>query len=276
MPGSWSDALLGASGHPGHSPVLRLFEGPVVRVQHGDVEVPEGSKRLLVFVALRRGRVDRRHAAGSLWPFGGDDRAAGNLRSALWRLKRAGIDVMCADKHSLWIHGDASVDVDVVDGWACRLLNGQQTPADLAVSFAGLDCLDLLPGWYDDWVLIERERVRQRLLHAMEALCRCLVREGRLGEAVDVALNVVSAEPLRESGHRVLLEAHLAEGNRDEARRSFNAYRALLARELGIEAEDGLFEALTGKALPAAPVVQTDGRRTFPGRGFGLAAQSAF
>ncbi|MGW2995279.1 bifunctional ornithine acetyltransferase/N-acetylglutamate synthase, partial [Streptomyces sp. NPDC001193] len=31
------------------------------------------------------------------------------------------------------------------------------------------DALDLLPGWYDDWVLLEQERVRQRLLHALEA-----------------------------------------------------------------------------------------------------------
>ena len=99
----------------------------------------------------------------------------------------------------------------------------------------GIDALDLLPGWYDDWALVERERIRQRLLHALEALSRQLVRLRRCAEAVDVAMMAVSSDPLRESAQRALIEAHLAEGNLVEGRRSFEAYRELLARELGTE-----------------------------------------
>ena len=73
------------------APVLRLFGGPFVTFLDRRVEVPEGSKRLLVYVALHRSPVDRRQAAGVLWPVGSDCRAAGNLRSALWRLKGVGI-----------------------------------------------------------------------------------------------------------------------------------------------------------------------------------------
>jgi len=76
-----------------------------------------------------------------------------------------------------------------------------------------LDDLELLPGWYDDWVIVGRERLRQRLLHAVETLSRELVRGGRCAQAVEAALVVVNAEPFRESAHRVLIEAHLAEGN---------------------------------------------------------------
>jgi hypothetical protein len=65
--------------------------------------VPEGCKRLLAFVALQGGRADRRHAAGSLWPDGSEDRASGNLRSALWRLRCAGIDVLESDKVSIYL-----------------------------------------------------------------------------------------------------------------------------------------------------------------------------
>jgi hypothetical protein len=75
-----------------------------------------------------------------------------------------------------------------------------------------IDHFDVLPGWYDDWVLIERERLRQRVFHAMEQLSREMVRQGRFAEAVEAALVTVSAEPLRESGQRVLIEGHLAEG----------------------------------------------------------------
>src|SRR5580692_9687981 len=79
--------------------VLHLFGGPFVTCEGRRLEVPEGSKRLLVFVALHRRRIERRYAAGALWPTGDDIRAAGNLRSALWRLNGAGIQVLSTDKH---------------------------------------------------------------------------------------------------------------------------------------------------------------------------------
>lgn len=42
-------------------------------------------------------------------------------------------------------------------------------------------------------------------------------------------------EPLRETAHRTLIEAHLAEGNWSEARRQFRECRRLLREELGVE-----------------------------------------
>ena len=78
--------------------LVHLLAGTYVTVGADRREVPEGSKQLLAYIALRRRRVERRQAAGMLWPFGDDERAAGNLRSALWRLRRAGIEVVAADK----------------------------------------------------------------------------------------------------------------------------------------------------------------------------------
>ncbi|MFF0410255.1 BTAD domain-containing putative transcriptional regulator [Kitasatospora sp. NPDC004745] len=219
----------------GSAPTLHLFGHP--RVVHAGrrLEVPEGSKRLLAFVALNGGWVERRHAAGTLWPEGGDLRAAGNLRSALWRLKAAGIDVLDSDKCSLSVREHTVVDLYVLCDWAGRLIAGTATTADLCTFRWRADALDLLPGWYDDWVLIERERIRQRLLHGLEALSRHLVRAGRCAEAVESAMVAVGVEPLRESAQRVLIEAHLAEGNLVEALRSYDAYRGLTSRELGVE-----------------------------------------
>jgi DNA-binding SARP family transcriptional activator len=94
---------------------------------------------------------------------------------------------------------------------------------------------DLLPDWYDDWVVLERERFRQLRLHALEALCRRLTEAGRFGAAVQAGLAAVAGEPLRESAHRILIQAHLAEGNPGEAVRQYHLYRRLLAGELAIE-----------------------------------------
>jgi DNA-binding SARP family transcriptional activator len=229
------------------APVVHLLAGLCVTVGTQRQDVPEGSKQLLAYVALRRRRVERRQVAGTLWPFGDEERAAGNLRSALWRLRRAGINVLVADKWSLALHSHVIVDLHLMDQWATRLIEGTSFGRDLAISPSVAEALDLLPGWYDDWALAERERIRQRLLHALEALSGRLTGLGRFADAVDAALLAVSAEPLRESAQRALIEAHVAEGNLTEARRSFLAYRALVRRELGVDPPSDLL------AMPAVP-----------------------
>jgi len=208
--------------------------GPYLTVGGQRREVPEGSKQLLVLVALRRRRIERRWAAGTLWPSVDEVRAAGNLRSALWRLRRARIDVLVGDRWSLALSTDVLVDLHLMDECASRLIEGKAEDGDLAISPSWTEALDFLPGWYDDWALIERERIRQRLLHALEALSEKLVSMGRFADAVEAAILAVSAEPLRESAQRALIVAHIAEGNLAEARRSYRSYCDLLRQELGV------------------------------------------
>lgn len=213
---------------------VHLFGGPYVTVDGHRRAVPEGSKRLLALVALGHGRVGRRYAADALWPAGDDSRAAGNLRSALWRLRGAGIDVVCCDKWSLSLVAGVRVDTRDLGAWADRVTGGRPRPDDLARVHLDTDALDLLPGWYDDWTILERERLRQQLLRALESLSALLSRTGRHADAVEAALAAVCAEPLRESAQRALVEAYVAERNWCEARRALDAYRDLLARELGV------------------------------------------
>lgn len=244
-------ALLTRNPDPAQAAVLHLFGGPYITLCGQRKEVPEGSKRLLVFVALRRVRVERSCAAGTLWPIGGELRAAGNLRSALWRLRRAGIDLIVADKWSLMLSDEVVVDLRIMEDWAARLIGGTATLDDLGSMRSHGEALDLLPGWYDDWALMERERIRQRMLHALEALSRTLARQGRWAEAVEAALAAVTAEPLRESAQRTLIEAHLAEGNWIEGRRAFDAYRDVLRRELGTEPSAHLAALIDVPRAPA-------------------------
>ena len=215
--------------------VVHLLGGLYVTLNGVRIEVPEGSKRLLAFLALRRSRVERCHAAGMLWPAVDDHRAAGNLRSALWRLRCVDIDVLDADKRSIGLRPGVTVDALEVADWASRIMAQRPLPEDLSFSQPLADALDLLPGCYDDWAIIERERMRQRMLHALEALSRAMTAMGRYGEAVDAALTAIGVEPLRESARRALLEAHLGESNLIEARRDFLTYRNLVRRELGVE-----------------------------------------
>jgi DNA-binding SARP family transcriptional activator len=221
---------------------LYLLGGPFVIKNGRRLEIPGGSKRLLVFVTLNGGRVSRRHAAGTLWPCGGDERAAGNLRSALWRLRGAGIDVLHADKCMIYLDPEVSVDITQLFERATKVIDGSADGYDLGTLDLSPEAVDLLPGWYDDWVIFERERLRQRLLHAMELLARRLISRGLFADAIEVAMTAVDVEPMRESAQRVLIEAHLAEGNLFEARRAYIAYDKMLATELGVSPSAKLAE----------------------------------
>jgi DNA-binding SARP family transcriptional activator len=245
-------------------PVVHLFTDPCVTVGTERRDVPEGSKQLLAFVALRRRRVERRQVAETLWPIGVGERAAGNLRSALWRLRRVGINVLAADKWSLVLRAEVLVDLHLMEQWATRLIEGRATERDLAISPQVADALNLLPGFYDDWALMERERVRQRILHALEALCEKLTEAGRYADAIDAAMLATSTEPLRESAQRALIKAHVAEGNLSEARRSYRAYHELLRRELGVAPSEGFSAGLGIPETDSRPAARAAGR--FPAR----------
>jgi DNA-binding SARP family transcriptional activator len=234
--------------------VARLLGGLSLRCGARSVDVPPGSRRLLAYLALHPTGVDRRQAAGVLWPTVADARAAGNLRSALWRLQQVGCPVVRAEQSRLCLHEDVVVDVADLEAWATRVIGGTATAADLAVDPGAVVEAELLPGWYDDWVLTVRDRLRLRVVHALEALGGLLRDAGRPREAVEAVHVAVRAEPLRESGQRALIEAHQAAGDWVAARRQFDAFRVLLRREIGVDPSDELTAVATGSRRPGRTV----------------------
>ena len=172
-----------------------------------------------------------------LWPDASESHAYSNLRSALARLERTYRKALQASKLELGLAEGVTVDIRHAQALARRLLDSAATPGQSDLSAATLAALsaDLLPGWYDDWALIEAEDWRQLRLHALEALAGRLIAAGRWGEAADAAGAAVRAEPLRESACAAFIQVHLAEGNQSEAVREFERYRALLHAELGLE-----------------------------------------
>lgn len=216
-------------------PLVRLVGGLSLHYGGRRLPLPAGTHRLLAYLALHPAGVDRRRAAGALWPTVDEGRAAGNLRSALWRLQQVGCPLVLAEQTTLGLREGVEVDVARLESWADRILSGSPTPGDLSVDPAPIAELELLPGWYEDWVLSVRERLQLRLLHALEELSRQLRRSGRPSAAVEAVHVVVLAEPLRESGQRALIEAHQAAGNWVVARRQYESFRKTLRREIGVD-----------------------------------------
>jgi len=108
---------------------------------------------------------------------------------------------------------------------------------------------DLLPDWYDDWVLQERERLREVRLLALEAASYELIDAGLHSEGALAARAVIGVDPLRESAYRLLIRAHLDAGNAAEALRQFGLFRAQLSETLGLEPSAQMHELLRSARL---------------------------
>ena len=242
------------TGLLGRLPRVSMLGGFRLFVGDTPISLSTGSQRLLAVLALRGPTSTRVQVAGTLWPESSDEHAFACLRSSLARLLSAERGLLTVSSSQLGLAGDVRVDLDESRVLARRLLDGAQptSPADTAATVVDILSKELLPGWYDDWVLFECEGWRQLRLHALEALVDRLVVERRYGHAVVAALAAVSVDPLRESARAVLIRVHLAEHNRSEAVREFDRYRQLLRRELDVEPTPSL-QALLQEAGGVTP-----------------------
>jgi DNA-binding SARP family transcriptional activator len=238
--------------------VLRLLAGFGVEVGGEEVSLPGSAQRVVAFVALHERPVHRPYVAGTLWLDWPEARAAGNLRTALWRIQRHAPALVAADAHTLRLEPGVRVDLREAEAVARSELAGG-SPGIAPQSLA----LDLLPDSYDDWVLLERERFRQLRLRALESRCTRLTAAGRLDEALEAGLLALAGEPLRESAHRALVRLHLADGNAAEALRQFRLCRRMLLDELGVEPSQQMLElvaALAGEPVRARLTETLDAR----------------
>jgi len=220
-----------ASGQVGNH--LLLLGGFRLEYDGAPLALPVHAQRLLAFVALHD-QVSRVMTAGMLWPDVTEQRASGNLRSTVWRLQRLCPSIVLVSRNLLRLSPSVTVDVRECQVALAALA---EEPGEAGVSelSEGSFCGELLPGWYEDWVLRERDRWQHLRLHALEEAADRLLRHGRYGEALKAALAAARSDPLRESARRLILRVHVAQGNRVEALRQFQSYRSLLAAEMGIE-----------------------------------------
>ncbi len=204
-------------------------------------------QRLVALLALHGTALRRGYVAGLLWGDSTEARAHGSLRSALSKMRVAGLRVVeiCGD--CLILSPEVEVDVRRATSLGRALVAGcfgEESVAMLEPRFSG----ELLPGWHDEWVLVERERHRQLSLYALESLCEHLTATHRYGAAVLAGLAAVDREPLRESAHRAVMKVHLAEGNAGEAIRRYRQYEEIATRDLGLEPSAMMRSLLSGIA----------------------------
>ncbi|WAZ19641.1 SARP family transcriptional regulator [Streptomyces cinnabarinus] len=221
--------------------------GPFELIRAGrSVAVPVGAQRLLALLAVRSEGIHRRAAAEQLWPECPPCRAAANLRSALCQSRKLGPrTVVVCDGHRLALSPSVSVDHGEVCAAARQLLEGgvRTAPSDLDRLVEDLG-RPLLPGWDDEWLMIERERWDQMRLYALEGLAQHFLALDRYLAAHQAALAATVVDPFRETAHRIAIEVHAAEGNVACAVKHYLEYRRLLQQELRVSPSPRMTELI--------------------------------
>jgi DNA-binding SARP family transcriptional activator len=227
------------------------------------LHLPPGGERLLAFLALHGRLVPRPYVFGTLWPDTPEGCASANLRSAVWRVLRRDRRLVVSRGPHLGLGPDITVDVAAPDTWG-EATDWAEEGAWPAIRRL-LDVGELLPDWPDEWVCRERELLRHRRLVALDRACGGLVAAGRRPLAVQTAFAILRDEPLRESAHRVLVAAQLANGNSADAVWRYRFYRDLLARQVGLRPSPEM-AALGRRAGPAAHGLPAGEERDGDGR----------
>jgi DNA-binding SARP family transcriptional activator len=216
--------------------MLTLFGGFRLQVDGAFVPLAVSAQRLIAFLAVS-GSTLRSSIATAFWGDGSEHRMLARLRTTLWRVNNL-VPGLVTNRGSLLALAEfVDSDLHRFAVEARAQLSGTSQPNATTLD---LTEGEFLPGWDDDWVLFERDRLRQLQLHVMEAVVATLRQRGEYGMALDIALHAVRADPLRESARRAVIDVHLAEGHVVEALREYRRFHHELFTSLGMRPSHSL------------------------------------
>lgn len=208
------------------------------------------SKALFCFLVLNRRRLYPRDVLmGVLWGDKPDTVARKNLRTDIWRIRRIleprGVTrgtYLIANKDTVGFNSATEYWLDVEDFERSIEKYEGRPPAQLTAAESeelrravALYRGDLLEELYDDWCLIEQERLKARLLVTLEKLMRYHAARSEWSSALLYGRRVLRYDPLREHIHREVMRYHYFQGNRPAALSQYVTCARLLAKEMGIE-----------------------------------------
>jgi DNA-binding SARP family transcriptional activator len=182
---------------------------------------------LLAYMALNWKQPHRREALqAQFWPDKPSRAAANNLRQALWHLRQT------LPPATLHLQGDVVRWNPAIPPWVDALAFETGLEADDLDAALELYVGPLLPDAYDEWAQLERERLHLRYLMALETRAHRRYEVRRWQAALADAEALLAADTLNEAAARLVMACYWALGQREAARRCYDAFRHLVRREL--------------------------------------------
>lgn len=222
-------------------------------VAHNGTRVEEDTsskaRELLAYLLVHRRRSHPRERLGSLlWSHVSTSRSKAYLRKALWQIQQTLSDDAADDAllvvEGTWVRvnpdADLWLDVDVFEAasaavWDRDVASLTSDDARALSDAVVLYTSDLLENWYDDWCLLERERLQDRFLMMLDKLAHYSELHGAYDSGVEHGQRMLHVDPARECAHRRLMRLRYLSGDRTGALRQYNRCAAILQAELAVE-----------------------------------------
>ena len=236
------------------------------------------TQALLAYLALPAGRFhSREKLTALLWGDTAEAQARQSFRQALARIRRAvgvgGPAVLLAEGDTVALN-PALVSVDAADLEAALEEGSPGALARAATLYKGdlLDGLAVDETPFEEWRVVERERLRELALDGLAKLLREQLDADPPEPAIQTALRILGMDPLQEAVHRAVMRLLLKQGRRAAALQQYQVCVSSLQRDLGVEPEEATRELYreilrTSGAVPRhpAPGVTMPSPLLFPG-----------
>lgn len=224
-----------------------LFGAYPIRVngQPYHLGISGSTEQLFQYLLVNLGRESRReYLADLFWRGSTAERQRSALNSAIWRIKRQlrdveGVDLQC-DGPAVHLQIDASVEMDAreLTGIVHSLAPGDDLSEAVAIRLRrALDACDapFMDGVTSDWVLTERERLFNLQIRGLTLLMHWLGQQRKYEDALEIGRRLLAADPARESAQCEVMWLYMLNGQRAQAIRQYQLFRAWLRHELDIE-----------------------------------------
>jgi len=213
---------------------------PVVLVDGKPVKWAYAMSRDLFYYLLQHtDGASREEIGGIFWPDHSPEKLEMAFRSTMYRLRRDiykdvivfSENVYRFNKISKYTY-DVELFIDLVNR-SKRTVDLEEVTGLLEEALA-LYRGDYLTGVYEDWVSLDRDRLRGLYFSALEHLARSYAEQRKLARAIEIYQRLVKEEPFLEANHRELMRLYFRQGNRSAAIHQYLALVKLLDEELGL------------------------------------------
>jgi len=206
-------------------------------------QVPAKSLALLCYLAVTGRRHSREKLAGLLWGDSPEDRAQTSLRKSLSSLRKLSESALTITRQTVTFNHDNDywLDVEVLES---ALAEDDAGPDVLHALREAVDLYrgEFLEGFsvrqavvFEEWVLGERERLRQLVIQALHRLSVACTERGEYAAGIEYTVRLLALEPWQEESHRQLMTLLARSGQQTAALAQYETCRQILAEELGVE-----------------------------------------
>ncbi len=200
---------------------------------------------LIALLALRAPKPSlRSEVAFKLWADSSEEQALTNLRKTLHQLKQILSigEIIQSDSRTLQLNPSLNLQIDIADFTSALDSAERARRADDAdAELSSLETAsafykgDLLPSLYDEWLIPERNRLRDMFIRAMDRLIALLEARKHYRDAIKHAQRLLQTDNLREDTYRALIRLHALNDDRAAALNVYHACASVLSKELGVE-----------------------------------------